>query len=319
MTYCVKKLTIFLLKLSAFAYLMLFLLYSGLENHTWNTTRGRTRTKLSRSINSTKSILVWTRFDFSPIYYLKTKQIAFYENNCQYTNCFVTGQRTYFQDITQFDAIVFNGRNLYNLNHLPSTRASHQKYVFTNLESSVNYPVCSEQFDNFFNWTWTYRLDSDVAWTYFTVHNNAGVAIAPNKTVDWITADDDSAQISDELKEKLNKKTKAAALFISNCKSVSHRKRIFTALRRHLRTYNLDVDVYGDCGKFKCPKNKDDDCNKILSEDYYFYLAFENSLVEDYVTEKVLTALNHDTVPVVFGGANYTRQVDSYITVSASF
>ncbi|KAJ8728733.1 hypothetical protein PYW07_006429 [Mythimna separata] len=33
----------------------------------------------------------------------------------------------------------------------------------------------------------------------------------------------------------------------------------------------------------------------------------ENSFDEDYVTEKLLTALQHNMVPIVYGGADYTR------------
>lgn len=44
----------------------------------------------------------------------------------------------------------------------------------------------------------------------------------------------------------------------------------------------------------------------MLSRNYRFYLSFENSLCPDYVTEKLYRALAHDTVPVVFGGADYS-------------
>ncbi|VDI46233.1 Hypothetical predicted protein, partial [Mytilus galloprovincialis] len=47
----------------------------------------------------------------------------------------------------------------------------------------------------------------------------------------------------------------------------------------------IDVDVYGKCGK-PCSTWMDDSCFKNLGGDYKFYLAFENSHCEDYVTEK---------------------------------
>ncbi|XP_063375065.1 alpha-(1,3)-fucosyltransferase C-like [Cydia amplana] len=50
-----------------------------------------------------------------------------------------------------------------------------------------------------------------------------------------------------------------------------------------------------------------EECLKLIQEQYYFYLSFENSFSEDYVTEKLLTALENYAVPVVYGGANYTR------------
>lgn len=45
----------------------------------------------------------------------------------------------------------------------------------------------------------------------------------------------------------------------------------------------------------------------MLQREYRFYLSFENSLCTDYVTEKLYRALEHDVVPVVFGGADYDR------------
>lgn len=45
----------------------------------------------------------------------------------------------------------------------------------------------------------------------------------------------------------------------------------------------------------------------MLDQQYKFYLAFENALCIDYVTEKFFNALRRQIVPVVFGGANYTR------------
>lgn len=52
-----------------------------------------------------------------------------------------------------------------------------------------------------------------------------------------------------------------------------------------------------------------DDCLTAVEENYYFYLSFKNSFSEDYVTEKVMTAIDHYTVPVVYGGADYHKYV----------
>jgi hypothetical protein len=43
---------------------------------------------------------------------------------------------------------------------------------------------------------------------------------------------------------------------------------------------------------------------KIESE-YKFYLAFENSICTDYISEKFFYTLRYNIVPIVFGGANY--------------
>lgn len=43
----------------------------------------------------------------------------------------------------------------------------------------------------------------------------------------------------------------------------------------------------------------------MMEQDYKFYLAFENSICHDYITEKFYNALQYRTVPIVYGGANY--------------
>ena len=43
------------------------------------------------------------------------------------------------------------------------------------------------------------------------------------------------------------------------------------------------------------------------SQQYYFYLAFENSICPDYISEKFWRNLNQPVIPVVMGGGNYFR------------
>ena len=56
----------------------------------------------------------------------------------------------------------------------------------------------------------------------------------------------------------------------------------------------------------------------MLERDYKFYLAFENSICRDYVTEKFYNPLRFSTVPIVYGGADYEAKgapPNSYIDV----
>lgn len=57
------------------------------------------------------------------------------------------------------------------------------------------------------------------------------------------------------------------------------------------------MDVYGQCFYRKCPY---DNCGKLIRENYFFYMAFETSIVEDYVTEKVLNGYENKAVSIVY-------------------
>ncbi|XP_072945295.1 alpha-(1,3)-fucosyltransferase C-like isoform X2 [Epargyreus clarus] len=264
--------------------------------------------KSDRLPEEIKYMLLWTRQDYAPFYFLGTGQRGFIEQNCSAINCYVTDNRHFFGygNMSKFDAVAFNGRNMKNLirPQLPQLRYPHQKYIFFNMESADNYPVCDEIFDDFFNWTATYRLDSDILFPYILIRNSDGEAVGPKVDMEW---EEDFGEIDEDLAYRLQGKSKAAAWFVSHCSSRSGRQELVNKLQNSLAKYGMTVDIYGSCGPLKCPIDKKASCDAILERDYYFYLSFENSFAEDYVTEKLLTALQHEAVPIVFGGANYSR------------
>ncbi|XP_076036067.1 alpha-(1,3)-fucosyltransferase C-like [Oratosquilla oratoria] len=84
---------------------------------------------------------------------------------------------------------------------------------------------------------------------------------------------------------------------------------------------HIPVDIYGSCGRKKCgPKigPKRNSCDFVY-RDYMFYLAFENQICRDYVTEKFFRPLSSSAIPVVFCGANYSSigPPNSYIDALA--
>ena len=116
----------------------------------------------------------------------------------------------------------------------------------------------------------------------------------------------------------LKKKNNKAVWFVSHCQTKSRREHYVREMQKV-----MGIDIFGACGKDTpqlCPKNSGhlDECHEQTTEKYMFYLAFENTFVEDYVTEKVFRWFNMDIIVVVRGGANYSRILPSGSFVDAS-
>ncbi len=60
-----------------------------------------------------------------------------------------------------------------------------------------------------------------------------------------------------------------------------------------------------------------DNCTEAVERDYLFYLSFENSLCDHYVTEKLWMRLRQNVVPIVLGQANYSAIVPPNSVISA--
>lgn len=197
---------------------------------------------------------------------------ALRKSGCPVWQCETSDDRRGAED---YDAVVFHLRS-WRKDDLPARRLPHQRYVFWSIESAAWRYVDTNMMKNFFNWTMTYRWDSDMVAPYGYVKPLGDVPLHPS---------------SEQMKEHLanvdttvnyaNGKTKMAAWFVSNCASHSKRNEMVRELKKY-----VDVDVYGDCGTKKCPRNKEDECRKMVSRKYKFYLSLENSLCLDYVTEK---------------------------------
>lgn len=252
--------------------------------------------------NSLIYILTWATSHLTPAPDSEMGQKYFINKKCLLQNCFLTNNQSYFNDIRQFDVILFHAVTVHEpYIALPFARLESQKYIFMSNEPSVLYPIPSH-YNGFFNYTFTYLLHSDSTWRFFIVKDKEGKVIAPKLNVNWIDYDD--IPINDEIKLKLENKSKAAAWFVSHCETPSQREVYVTKLKRELDNYELTIDTFGDCGSLQCTNEQ---CPVLVETDYFFYLVFENSMCKDYVTEKVLVPTKHFAVPIVYGGANYSR------------
>ncbi|NXP78626.1 FUT3 fucosyltransferase, partial [Ramphastos sulfuratus] len=155
-------------------------------------------------------------------------------------------------------------------------RLQSQRWIWFNLESPSHSPNLGAM-NNLFNLTMSYRKDSDI----FTPYGELQLLGEPQPL-------------------SIPPKTKLVAWVVSNWVESSRRVRYYKELKNH-----IEVDIYG---RYHLPLPRD----KLLSTlaQYKFYLAFENSQHEDYITEKLWrNALSSGTVPVVLGPSrqNYER------------
>ncbi len=92
----------------------------------------------------------------------------------------------------------------------------------------------------------------------------------------------------------------------SNCKTPGLRETYVLQLSKF-----IPVDIFGRCGNLTFPRNTphsycDPKCYDLVEMKYKFYLSFENSTCEDYVTEIFFEIINREIIPIVYGGENYT-------------
>lgn len=88
-------------------------------------------------------------------------------------------------------------------------------------------------------------------------------------------------------------KNRSALIITSHCKTDSKRENYINELPKH-----YPLKVLGNCGKhWNCGHvYVHDDCFKLLNREYMFYLAFENALCDEYVTEKFFANYNFDII-----------------------
>lgn len=205
--------------------------------------------------------------------------------HCKY-QCTFTYKKS---EMGNADVVAFHDADMPK--RLPPRTKMSQIWVYFNLESPVNSQA--RDYRNVFNWSMSYRVDSDIFAPYG----------------DFTPLDCKEKQIAERLNSGRNYshgKTKMIAWISSNCRDTFGRYSYVNALSKYIQ-----VDIFGKCGKHSCPTTsyslQSEDCKQQLRQ-YKFYLAFENSLCEDYVTEKYWhVGLENELVPIVLGGADYNN------------
>uniref|UniRef100_A0A914YIH7 Fucosyltransferase n=1 Tax=Panagrolaimus superbus TaxID=310955 RepID=A0A914YIH7_9BILA len=158
-------------------------------------------------------------------------------------------------------------------------RKPNQLFVYYSQESPRNSASLSS-YNSFYNMTLGFRHDSPAASPY-----GYTVKFAPESRLP-----EDQPTVNKSL---IHGKTKGASWFVSHCGTQSLREKLVAQLQKY-----IDVDIYGACGPLKCAKGTQ--CEDSINNDYHFYMALENSICEDYITEKLWNqGYGHTVIPVV--------------------
>ena len=255
-------------------------------------------------------------------------------------NCKLTNDKRLLR---RADAVVVHPRDSFDCRDVSrmSRLNDQQRLVFFSFESPVHtyageYPkgvippsiyADFRQCRDAFNWTMTYRNDSDIPIGYGTFFHQSIKTPSPPPTTTLIN--NFKQNIEEDFLRKKNmwwkKKSKSIAWVVSNCETASKREQFASELGKF-----IDIDIFGACGTKKCSckerASSDNngleichDCYRYIEENYFFYLAFENSLCNQYVTEKLYQPLSRPTgfiVPIVLSAE--INSVDSSSSLSST-
>ena len=185
------------------------------------------------------------------------------------------------------DAVVVNVVMLDLKSPLPE-RPQDQIYVLAGRETPAYYNprLADSAWNHAFNLTAHWRLDADI--------------FDPYAELEYV-----NRRFTD-IADTAARKTKTAVWIVSNCNTPSRRMEYVREMQKY-----ISVDIYGGCGAPCKGKGRREglgfDCLEGLGEEYRFFLAFENSYCEDYVTEKFFHSFRgrRTVIPVVRGAVDY--------------
>jgi alpha-1,3-fucosyltransferase len=270
-----------------------------------------------------KRILFWTPFFGVKDYGFGIGRDAFIHAKCPVNNCMTTTDRNL---VNQSDAIIFHPFDV-NVKDLPMHRKAHQRYILFCYEAYVshrNFPVFKNPATNleFFNWTMTYRRDSDIYSSSYGSITRRNQSVQLNTLPPLLSPDESPPDPStfwqfsginqSRQHPAVANRTKSVAWFVTNCNTPSKREIFFRQVAKY-----IPIDIFGGCGPLKCLRGGSKKCDQLLY-DYKFYISAENSICPDYITEKFYRALEMGVVPVVYGGADYSAYAPPHSYINAA-
>lgn len=256
----------------------------------------------SKPAGQYKSILIWNSPERIETSAFGVGHEPFIRNGCQVSDCVIFDRETALP-LREYDAFVMNMHVIWLTEFPRLKRRQHQRFVFMTQESPASMIFLKvETLANYFNWTMSYRHNSDIQLPYGRILAGPSAPKTRAETRKLIEATRRSSA-----KNHAASKVHPVVWMASHCQTPGSRETYVRQLSKFIA-----VDVYGGCGNLSCTRNdshwlSDPECYDLMEAKYKFYLSFENSVCDDYVTEKFFEIMNRDVVPVVYGGADYSR------------
>ncbi|XP_067945366.1 glycoprotein 3-alpha-L-fucosyltransferase A-like [Watersipora subatra] len=213
-------------------------------------------------------------------------------DKCEYSNCDFIYSPDNISYAQQADALIFVPNTTQSLLQFPRAIRQRQLWFVASMEPPA-YPW--HRFNkvvNNFNGSMTYLRSSTPAQLGYGHTRKERKPIQQQPTINYS-----------------KNKTKGAYAYVSHCKTRQYDRLPFM---RQLKEY-INVDIFGKCTKQQpCPKRVDIKCEAEAHNPYRFYLAFENSLCTEYITEKFWKTLKSEGnyVPVALGGLSVQEYTD---------
>ena len=185
--------------------------------------------------------------------------------------------------------------------------STQQRWIFWSWEAPIHHPEYTKS-NLTFNWfaislvstmfllisfrTMTYRADSDIVHNYgrYIAHNQSK-GIRDRQSIDGYLSSTGNQSTFDS-KREFSLRQNRILWFVSNCQARSRRNDLAAQIK-----LLYPVDQYGRCSQ----SNQTGSFEGMLVQ-YKFYLAFESTHCEDYITEKTFyNSLAHGSIPIVLG------------------
>ncbi|VBB25648.1 unnamed protein product [Acanthocheilonema viteae] len=230
-----------------------------------------------------KLMLMWTTF-FSELPENRLNLM----NECPdlKDKCVITTDRSLVESA---DAVIFHFMTEdFRLSDLPKKRSPSQRYVFLTVEAPPTYKL----------WQRDTLHAPHVPWVY------GGYWISPeiNKGLGF-----KSENLPYDEKTILKNKTSAIFWLVSNCNTISKRELAVEKLGKYIM-----VDKYGACADNPYKRDackRASECEKDLGAMNFFYIAIENTVCKNYVTEKYFDRYHLPSVPIVMRRKTYENLI----------